>query len=337
MQVRHDDPVARLKAAFHDPFVTHQPAQLDRPQRGLAVLVDDHHRSTGIGHGNRRLRDRDDVGRLARINARINEFTRQQQPVGIGKFGAQFDGAGGFVDSKVEEFDQPGNLVFGPVGEHQPDLDCVIGRQCQLASGDRAADLQHFGSGLRKGYVDRRNLLDPRHQRAFGLRDERAFGHCGTPRASGDRRAHGGVAQLERCRFQLGLDLRDIGIRLARGGLCGVEFLAADGVFLDQRAIALHYGIGIGRRGLRTFEAGLRLRVAGAQFGRIDAEQWLSLSDIGAFLIQALLDDAGDARTHFGDADRFHPAGQFEDIVDIRLRNGDGADRDCLALRRLIG
>ena len=67
------------------------------------------------------------------------------------------------------------------------------------------------------------------------------------------------------------------------------------------------------------------------------AEQWLSLSDVGAFFIQALLDDAGDARTHFGDADRFHPARQFEDIVDIRLRDGDGADRDCLALRRLIG
>ncbi|WP_420493558.1 hypothetical protein [Qipengyuania profunda] len=87
----------------------------------------------------------------------------------------------------------------------------------------------------------------------------------------------------------------------------------------------------------RGREAGLRLRIAGAQFRRIDAEQCLPLSDIGALFIDPLLDDPGDACADFRDPDRLDASGQFENVVEIGFADRDRPDRDGLALWRRIG
>ena len=128
------------------------------------------------------------------------------------------------------------------------------------------------------------------------------------------------------------MNLGDIGIGFARRSLRRIEFLTADRILRDERAIALHNRIGIRRSCPCTLEACLRLRIAGSQFGWVDAEQRLALTDIGAFLIHAVLDDPGHTRSHFGNADGFDTARKLNHIVEVFHANRDRLHRERLAL-----
>ena len=274
---------------------------------------------------------------MPREDAGADEFARQEKVLRIGKFGAQFDRPGLLVDRIGEEVDKARHRIFRPVAERQAHFDAVVGVEIDFTRRNGAADADHFARGLGEADIDGRDLLDPRHQRALGLADQRPFGHLRTAHPARDRRAHGGIAELQRRCLQLGADLGDIGLRLARCGKRGIVFLAADRVFLDQRAIAFDHGAGIGGGRLRALQCGLGLGIAGAQFARIDPEQRLPGANVGAFFVKPLLDDPGHPRTDFGHAHRFDPARQFDHIGDRLARDGDRADRDRLRRRRRLG
>ncbi|MEC9150219.1 MAG: hypothetical protein VX400_02520, partial [Pseudomonadota bacterium] len=63
----------------------------------------------------------------------------------------------------------------------------------------------------------------------------------------------------------------------------------------------------------------------------------LSLTDIGAFFIQSLLDDAGNSRAHFGVAHGLDASGQLENIVEVGRGHRHRAHRDRLPFLRCIG
>ena len=102
--------------------------------------------------------------------------------------------------------------------------------------------------------------------------------------------------------------------------------LLADGIGLHQRFVALHQGCSLGHigfgTGLARARTGYRSRVGSGVYGK----QRLTCLNITAFAKKPLLQDAGRACTHLGDARRFESPGQLGEEPHILLCDGDHAD-----------
>jgi hypothetical protein len=129
----------------------------------------------------------------------------------------------------------------------------------------------------------------------------------------------------------------DVGAGLSLRSQRVVVVLAADGVAGNQllearrlQRLGAHVGLGAQQRGLGACQAGLVRR-------RIDLEQALAFTHVGAFAELALEHDAVHARAHLRHAQGIHTAGQFDGhghARGTRGRDGDGRGRQ-LRLRRL--
>ena len=211
--------------------------------------------------------------------------------------------------------------VFGAVFHHQPHLGARPARPLELAGLERAAQAQGLGRRLREVHVQAVHLLDQRHLGRLALPDQRAFGDERAADAAGDRRAHGGVIDVELRGLHGGLGGGDIGLRLLHCRLCGDPFGLADGLGGDQRLVARQRGLGLREVGFGLGLGGGGAVERGAVRRGVQLVERLAGLDLGAFGEQALLDDAGDAGPHLRGAPGFEAARQL------------GADRDRLRLR----
>ena len=160
--------------------------------------------------------------------------------------------------------------------------------------------------------VDRVQLLDHRHGVGLAIADQCAFGDRRTANTPGDRRVHLGVAHV---------DLGGLNVCLGSHavGNGGVVFLTADGLLLDQLLVAIGDGFGLGQARLCAFERGFIHR-------RVDLVELLPFLHVGAFLEQALENDAVDLRPNFRNAEGRGAAWQLGGQgIGLRL-NGDHAD-----------
>src|SRR5579871_903029 len=77
-------------------------AELDRPNRYRRVVIDDVDEGAGRPALDACGRDRRDVGVGIEQQANVDELVRVEQPVVVGKYGAQLDRPGGRIDLAVE-------------------------------------------------------------------------------------------------------------------------------------------------------------------------------------------------------------------------------------------
>jgi len=122
--------------------------------------------------------------------------------------------------------------------------------------------------------------------------------------------------------LQRGAARGHVGLGLLLRGHGDDEFLLADGVGLQQRLVAFGLCRRLREVRLGSRQRGLRTGRSGAVRCRVDLEQRLAGFHVAALDEQALLHDAGGARTHLRHARRFKPAGQLGGQAD-RARRGD--------------
>ena len=156
-------------------------------------------------------------------------------------------------------------------------------------------------------------MLNGRQLRRFALSHQCTFSHHGATNAARDGGGDIGVAQV------------DIGVGDASFASCNhggsslfsgdgsVVFLLADGIGFNQRLVAAGSGRSLGQIGLGLCQGRLGALQAGAVWRAINLEEGLTGSDVGAFLEQTLLHDAGGTGTHLGNTRGFQAAGQVGD------------------------
>ncbi len=91
----------------------------------------------------------------------------------------------------------------------------------------------------------------------------------------------------------------------------GIESLAADRFYFDQRLVTFDRGLSLEQRGLRAGQISLRLGQRGLERRRIDLEQHCAGFHIGTFLEVAAQHDAGHPGANLRHTHRFDTAGQF--------------------------
>ena len=139
------------------------------------------------------------------------------------------------------------------------------------------------------------------------------LGHRGLANAAADRRADAGIGENDVGAVEVGARGTGIGLGQFQCGNRILVFLHADRIDQRQFADALGGQARGGQGGLGAGELGAGAVCGGAITGVIDLVQRLSLLDLAAFGEQALGDDAGDLRAHFGNPERRGAARQFAD------------------------
>ena len=217
--------------------------------RDLAVLADDEHVGALRVALHRELRHRYAVALLAQRRLERDEDARQQRWSGLG--------------TRARNATAP---VAGSTTS--PEKSSVPGcrRRCRRAAAPALRLLAAAVAGLRAPApisldahrefdVQRIDLVDGGQQRRVALPDQRAFGHLLLAGAAADRRAHGGVAEVD----ARALDRRLAGLHrgggAALGGMRVVEVGLRDELLRRQLARALRGGMGVGVGGLRRAPA----------------------------------------------------------------------------------
>ena len=195
-------------------------------------------------------------------------------------------------------------------------------RPRRRARRERAAQVEDGGARLREVRVDRVELVDAGEQCGLRTAHERAFGDLGAAGATGDRRGDGGVVQVESRRGELGAALGDVRRAVRRRAVGGVVLLLAERLLRDEPLIALDVLLGVGEGRLGARERGRRRADLRAQRTRVDGEQRLAGTNVGALGVEATLDDPLHAGPYLGGADGLQPARQLDRFRD-RLSGDD--------------
>jgi hypothetical protein len=180
----------------------------------------------------------------------------------------------------------------------------VAARLLQLAAREFLLQTQPVRRRTRDVEVHLAGRLDRRERGGLFGGHERAFGDARFADASGDRRDHFGVAEVDRRGLQCGAVGEHIGLRLVERGDGVVVVLAAHALDLRQFRVTRRLGLrGVGGRH-RFGERADGLVVRGLVAGRVDLIEHGAGRDQRAFGEKALPDDAFDLRPDFGDANR---------------------------------
>ena len=178
---------------------------------------------------------------------------------------------------------------------------------------ERGAD--ELGVGVGHGNIDVQpvGLHDVRQQaRVVAGRDEAAFGADLAARQARDRRTNLRVRQIELGRAQLGARGRHGCFGAFESRERRVTIAHAREISLVERQHAVSLAARLPQTGLLDAERGLRTRNLGAERIGIDAEQHLAGFDVRAFIVAALEQNSGHARTHLDLTHAFELGGILE-------------------------
>ena len=156
---------------------------------------------------------------------------------------------------------------------------------------------------------------------------KRAFGNRRTADAPGDRSLDLGIVEIELRGGESCLRDGDIGIGLGKGCHGIVELLAAGEILVAQLRLPVGLLARLKLDGLCALQRALGARDLNAKRRRIDPVEHVALFHVAALLEHAFSDDAGNARTHLGDAGRRNAPGQFVQDRDRPRRHVDHAHR----------
>src|SRR5499426_4659586 len=117
----HDDELARLQPAFNHPVVVEPGLRHDLAVLDLVVSVDDEDRAPVLKLLDRALRHPDRNWFLRRGHDDAHELARTEQAVRVRDREPDLQGPDLRIDRRVDEVQLAGELVFGPVGELQPE------------------------------------------------------------------------------------------------------------------------------------------------------------------------------------------------------------------------
>ena len=216
------------------------------------------------------------------------------------------------IDLGFGEQQFAGERIERAIVEHQADLGGVGRDAVEIAALEGAAQLVELGHRLGEVGIDRIELLNGREVGGLVLHDERAFADQRSADDAVDRRADGGVVEIEPGARDVGLAALDVGLRLALG---------ARWPFRSRLRSAARWLVSVAMRraccdACSNTASALRQRRLGRlhfdlERPRIDPVERIAGLDLAALAEQALDDDAGDARAHIGNARRRDTARQF--------------------------
>ena len=329
-----------LSPAFR-PSVTNQLAVLHRAGahrlHGDAVVVlDDEHLAAAAAVAlDRLLRHRDGVAVDALLDPDADIHARQQFALRIAEIRRASVTWPVWASTLASENSSlPCERIERAVVEHEAHLGGIGRDALEVAALEGAAQLIELGHRLGEVGIDRIELLDGREACVSFCTDERAFADQRRADDAVDRRADGGVIEIELGARDVGLAALDVGLRPgARRRSPFRSRLRARRVWLVSVAMrraccvaCIERGLGLGERRLVRLHLDL-------ERPRIDPVERIAGLDLAALIEQALDHDAGDARPHLGDARRRDAARQFAHHR-ARLRlDGDDADVGLGGLR----
>src|SRR5215471_4216552 len=116
-----DDELARLQPALHDPVVVEPGLRHDLAVLDLVVRADDEDRAPVLELLDRALRHSDRVRFRPGGEENPDELTGTKQALRVGDREPDLQGPDLRIDRRVDEIEPAGELVFGPVGELQPE------------------------------------------------------------------------------------------------------------------------------------------------------------------------------------------------------------------------
>ena len=167
--------------------------------------------------------------------------------------------------------------------------------------------------------------------------DERALADQRRADDAVDRRAHGGVVEIEFGAREFGLAALDLGMGLALGRDRLLVLGFGRGALAGERGDAVRLLRGLHQHGLGLGDRRLGGHHLDLERTRIDAVERIARLHLAALTEQALDDDAGDARPHVGDARRRDAARQLahhgarlrldDDDADVRIDGLGSGDR----------
>jgi hypothetical protein len=251
------------------------------------------------------LGDQDGVRPQRPLQSRTHVLVGAQQAIRVIDRRTDQEGAGLRIVRGVGKGDLAGVGKQIPVAELDLDHQLVVGGQLQQPLPDVVADALDFVLGDAEVHPHRREHRDGR-QLAVLRADIGAFGDGRETRHAGDRRSDPGVREIELCRLELRLRLRDGGASLLVLALRVVEVFLRQGVLLDQRLGALEIGGGHLQRRLVALQCRRRAIDLHLERLRIDLEQQLAGLHHRALGVHALVEEAGNARL---DIDRLRTLG----------------------------
>jgi len=142
--------------------------------------------------------------------------------IGITEFGAQGHRAGARIHRLFGKAQLARLRIDRAIGQNQ--LHRQIGR-LELAALHLLTQLQQIGSRLGEGHIDRIELFNGGQMGGVTLADQRAFGHQGTANATGNRRQHAGVGQIQLAAGHCSFIGGDIGLGLLERGFSLIKLL----------------------------------------------------------------------------------------------------------------
>ncbi|MGY4327629.1 hypothetical protein ACVWWG_002046 [Bradyrhizobium sp. LB7.2] len=301
----------------------------------MVVVLDDEHLAAAAAVAlDRLLRHRDRVAIEALVDADPDIHARQQLALGIAELTAQGHLTGVGIDLGVREQQLAVERVEGVVVEHEMHLGGIRRDALEVAALEGAAELVELVHRLGEVGIDRIELLD-RGKVGLVLDRERALADQGSTDDAVDRRAHGGVVEIELCAREVGLAALDLGMGLALGRDRLLVLGFGRGALGGERGDAARLLLGLHQRSLGLGERGVVGHHFDLERTRIDAVQCIARLHLAALSEQALDHDAGDARPHVGHARRRNAARQFAHYG-ARLRlDDDNADVGVVGLGRL--
>jgi hypothetical protein len=238
-----------------------------------------------------------------------HEHSRQQPALRIGHHAAKRQGGIGWIDGHVIEIKRAQRCVRRAIRQDHLQAGLVAIKQRHIATGLRGA--QHLIGRTIEMHVQAVDLIDRREQGRLALAHQSALGDVLLAGATGDRRGHGGVPQID----ARGLDIR-LGLLYLRSGgafrgIVVVHVGTGDQSTGQQVAGALRIDGGVDGGGLRLGQRGQgRIQRCLVRL-RVDREQHLAGAHLRTLAVQALEQDARHPRPHIRRADRRHPADQI--------------------------
>src|SRR6188472_730563 len=258
LQTLHDDRLTSGQARGDHHIGAVLAGRLDAPDRGLAVLHDEHVDALLVGD-QRSLWNQDLFIRGIALQIDPHQLAVDQPTVRIWDDSAHDDGVGRTIDRHVDEIDLAHLIVDRSVGKSNLDLDVLdVGRTFTLRGP------QEFALAHRKGHIHRILADDGGEDTAVGP-DDIALGQRRAPDLPGNRRDDVGVAEIDLGGLQVGLIGHDGALGLAlrcdgfvQGFACadvlGVQLLLALAVLDRQLVLRLarfQCALGLLDRGLK--------------------------------------------------------------------------------------
>ena len=183
----------------------------------VVVVLDDEHLAAAAAIAlDRLLRHRDRVAVDALLDLDADIHARQQLALGIAELAAQGHLPGIGVDLGVREQQLAVERVERAVVEHEAHLGGIGRDALEVAALEGAAELVELGHRLGEVGIDRIELLDG-GEIGLVLHRERALADQRRTDDAVDRRAHGGVVEIELGARDIGLAAVDLGMGLTLG------------------------------------------------------------------------------------------------------------------------